>query len=187
MALLGSTLAEIAVHKAGIMKPQRPCFTVPQPADAAATNSMLVFERHAADASTSVAVCTPFDSYRWSSTAAAERLAEHVRLAGLHNKQNIALALQLARAWHIEERGDGKFELFFVFDWLISLSDRAILDAEGRVTSRVEQAILATRWPGRNQEIRRGHLTWRLDGAHTPMSIEVRRTRQPTFCPPSRF
>lgn len=30
-----------------------------------------------------------------------------------------------------------------------------------------------TEWPGRSQVLRRGHLTWYLDGAHTSSSMQA--------------
>ncbi|KAI6173411.1 Cyclic nucleotide-binding domain-containing protein [Aphelenchoides besseyi] len=88
-SILGSTIAEIAWHKAGIMKPKTPCFTVPQSSEA-----WEVFEKRAAERSTSIRECVSFDEYKWSSD-----VQKYVEEHGQHHKFNIALAVELAKTW----------------------------------------------------------------------------------------
>lgn len=41
------------------------------------------------------------------------------------------------------------------------------------VSNAFLQGIRSCRWPGRSQVLRRGRITYFLDGAHTPKSLEV--------------
>ncbi|KAJ1902194.1 Folylpolyglutamate synthetase [Kickxella alabastrina] len=82
---LGSTIREIAWHKAGIIKPHVPVFTVPQPPEA-----MRVIEQRADDRQAQLSVA----SYA-SDTAAGRALG----IPGDHQRTNAALAEALSREW----------------------------------------------------------------------------------------
>ncbi|KAI6209537.1 Cyclic nucleotide-binding domain-containing protein [Aphelenchoides besseyi] len=148
-SILGSTIAEIAWHKAGIMKPKTPCFTVPQSSEA-----WEVFEKRAAERSTSIRECVSFDEYKWSSD-----VQKYVEEHGQHHKFNIALAVELAKTWL-------KTRKHYELSEMNGSGDRT------KVNKIVEQAILETKWMGRSQVLKNGNITYHLDGAHTPKSIQ---------------
>ncbi|KAI6205449.1 Folylpolyglutamate synthase [Aphelenchoides besseyi] len=149
-SILGSTIPEIAWHKAGIMKPKIPCFTVPQSSEA-----WKVFEKRAAERSTSIRECVDFDEYQWSSD-----VQKYVEEHGQHHKFNIALAVELAKTWlRNQKHCDGLNEMNGSGD-------------HTRVNKIVEEAILETKWMGRSQVLKNGNITYHLDGAHTPKSIQ---------------
>ena len=86
---LGETLAEIAVEKAGIIKPQVPVVSAPQHAEAAA-----VLAHTAAEKKVPLEfIATPLENFR-------------VNLAGGHQKLNAALALAALHAAKIEVSQD---------------------------------------------------------------------------------
>lgn len=77
-----------------------------------------------------------------------------IGLAGKHQAQNAALAVELARAF---------------------LKERNVLDSTEKLPQSFIEGLKATKWPGRCQTVcdpvQRG-LTWYLDGAHTSESLD---------------
>ncbi|KAI6244017.1 Folylpolyglutamate synthase [Aphelenchoides fujianensis] len=148
-SLLGSTLKEIAWHKAGILKAGRPAFSVPQPPDV-----WEVFEKRAAERATSIRECVPFGDRRWS-----DDVQNYVEERGRHHEFNIALAVQLTAEWLRDQK---RFDL-----------TKEQAGGDSTAFSRVvERAILSTEWLGRNQVLKKENIAYFLDGAHTPKSIQ---------------
>ncbi|KAJ1850056.1 Folylpolyglutamate synthetase [Coemansia sp. RSA 2708] len=141
---LGSTLAQIAWHKAGIIKPHVPVFSVEQHPDALA-----VVEQRARDNDAPLHVVAPLPA----------RL--ELGIPGAHQRANAALAVALCRAW-IERT---RIEL---------ADDACTDCTELADDAWVARGLRAARWPGRSQTFvspRVPTLTWHVDGAHTIESM----------------
>ncbi|EOD43799.1 putative folylpolyglutamate synthase protein [Neofusicoccum parvum UCRNP2] len=145
VAMLGSTLPEIAWHKAGIFKPGAAALSVPQSPDAAAVLRARAAEKGAPEL-VEVARLPQLDAVR-------------LGLAADFQKTNASLAVAVA-ASHL--RALGRADMPAPADlaaWELPAAFRAGLEC--------------VRWPGRC-EIRREHgVAWHVDGAHTLDSIEV--------------
>ncbi|KAH7727916.1 FolC protein [Aphelenchoides avenae] len=132
-SILGSTLAEIAWNKAGIMKPGSTALTVDQPAEAMEC---------------ALHVVPDIDEYKWPNGM------PEVGIAGRHQLSNVSLALSL----HTNGFADPQWEE----ERLRGCTVPAI----------VTDAIRSCSWPGRSQILAKGSITYFLDGAHTPKSLQ---------------
>lgn len=151
MEILGHSLAEIAGEKAGILKPGVPAFTVPQHAEA-----MKVLEERACDLSVPLTEVSPLDLH----------LLEGVQLnlKGDHQLVNGALAVALCTTW-AERRQDKEH---------IEMLGRA--RSKGQLPAAYINGLATAQLPGRAQEIQDplvNGLTFFLDGAHSPESMEA--------------
>ncbi|MCO5601609.1 hypothetical protein L7F22_055732 [Adiantum nelumboides] len=166
MDVLGNTLAEIATQKAGIFKAGVPAFSVPQPPEA-----LEALYGQARRLSVPLKIAPALESYGVQSVK--------LGLKGDHQRANAALAVALCAAWEKK---------------LSSSKDLAMLQ-DGRLPDAYFQGLATTLWPGRGQiihdvgfyprtlsnadsehcdgEMGTGRLTWYLDGAHTPESLEA--------------
>ena len=142
--VLGSTLSEIAWHKAGIFRPGVPAFTVPQP-----TEALSVLQDRASERETTVQV--------------VERHPEIDRmqlgLSADFQKTNASLAAAVAATFL---RSQGYSNVPAAED----LKNQA-LPAEFR------QGLETVRWPGRCDVRREAGVVWHLDGSHTMESINA--------------
>ncbi|CAD5234356.1 unnamed protein product [Bursaphelenchus xylophilus] len=136
--LLGNTLEEIAWHKAGIIKKHRPVITVIQN-----DSALKVIKERANEKKGTLLEMTPFSDLHLT-----KETLEFVDSIGLHQQENIALAISLAKVW-FTENGIHNLE-----------------------KERLEKAIRETRWAGRSQVLEKGNITFYLDGAHTTKSIK---------------
>ncbi|XP_076586562.1 folylpolyglutamate synthase, mitochondrial-like [Chaetodon auriga] len=158
-SLLGDTLEEIAWQKAGIFKPGVPAFTVRQQ-----PSPLRVLQHRAEVIRCPLWVCPDLDQYE--SVVGPVSLG----LAGEHQRLNASLALQLSYSWlqrhEAKERGDS-----------LSLAHASCKPGSPAVTFQPSAAMLKglqeTEWLGRNQMLRRGFITYYLDGAHTTASMEA--------------
>ncbi|XP_047736730.1 folylpolyglutamate synthase, mitochondrial-like isoform X2 [Hyalella azteca] len=164
-SLLGNTLASIAWHKGGIIKPGAGVYTTAGQ-DPQAFNVLL---QRAAEKQCKLLVCPALDDYSsWTGAPI------HLGLAGQVQRNNASLALQLARHWiskhdvgnHVRSSSDDH------------VSEPLGLDVEGRVapafplTYEETRALQEVVWPGRSQVLElEGKLTFFLDGAHTSQSM----------------
>lgn len=147
VAMLGSTLPEIAWHKAGIFKPGAAAFTAPQP-DAA----MAVLRDRAAEKDVRLTV--------------VERHPDldtlHLGLSADFQKTNASVAIAVAAA-HLRALGhtDG-------------IPDPARSHASP-LPPQFRRGLEQVRWPGRCEVRREAHpsIAWHIDGGHTLDSIEV--------------
>ncbi|XP_071820478.1 folylpolyglutamate synthase, mitochondrial-like isoform X2 [Apostichopus japonicus] len=174
--LLGETLGQIAWHKAGICKPGKPVFTVPQPEEA-----MKVVQDRAKE------IGAPL---RCAVSLEKNHFGEHsiqLGLAGEHQRVNASLAIHLCASF-LENI---KAECFQVVpDIKPQTAKRVKLDetsADERVADDLgillaqpivlpESFITGLRecyWAGRNQSFTHGRVTYYIDGAHTIRSIEA--------------
>ncbi|XP_056668433.1 folylpolyglutamate synthase, mitochondrial isoform X2 [Monodelphis domestica] len=157
--ILGDTIEKIAWQKGGIFKPGVPAFTVSQP-----DSPLEVLKECAQQLPCPLYLCPPLDAFE------EEEQPLHLGLAGDHQRSNAALALQLARCWLQQQGHKGIGELKTV-----SLTSRRALPLAPVFypTRPMKQGLQDTEWLGRTQTLRRGALTWYLDGAHTTNSIQA--------------
>ncbi|XP_061656799.1 folylpolyglutamate synthase, mitochondrial [Syngnathoides biaculeatus] len=155
--ILGDTIEKIAWQKGGIFKPGVPAFTVKQPEEA-----MAILRNRAKEISCPLWVCPDFDDYQ------ANCGPLNLGLAGRHQRSNASLALQLCHTW-LQRRclPDEKF-------LSTSVETSSIPEATPFTPSPIMKKGLAdTEWPGRNQMIKHGAVTYFLDGAHTVRSMQA--------------
>ena len=158
MDILGDTLSKISWHKGGICKPGRPAFTVSQPAEAMSTLVTRAVELKASSLQRS----PDLSSYPGH--------FPELGLAGDHQRLNATLAAQVCRTWlretgHWTQNDDRPMQ---------SNLASSLTEAEPFVLP--QQFYLGLRscyWPGRNEVLRRPGVSYYIDGAHTPESLEA--------------
>uniref|UniRef100_A0AAQ5XQT4 Folylpolyglutamate synthase n=1 Tax=Amphiprion ocellaris TaxID=80972 RepID=A0AAQ5XQT4_AMPOC len=152
--ILGDTIEKIAWQKGGIFKPGVPAFTVRQPEDALA-----ILRDRAKEIRCPLRVCPELDDYQ------ADCGPLRLGLAGQHQHSNASLALQLSHTW-LQKR----YKSFPS----TSVENSGLLKAASFKPSPIMVKGLAdTEWPGRNQTLKHGAVTYFLDGAHTMRSMQA--------------
>ncbi|KAF8043900.1 hypothetical protein BT93_A2018 [Corymbia citriodora subsp. variegata] len=160
---LGDTLGQIASHKAGIFKPQIPAFTVPQLSEA-----MNVLEETAGGLMVPLQVAVPLDIQRWG--------GETLSLSGDHQLVNAGLAVSLCKCWL---QRAGNWEKLLKKDEEAAGSELPPAFVRGLSTARlsgraqiVHDTPLMLSGSAETSE-NSGELTFYLDGAHSPESMEA--------------
>ncbi|XP_056158749.1 folylpolyglutamate synthase isoform X2 [Syzygium oleosum] len=158
MEALGNTLGQIASHKAGIFKPQIPAFTVPQLSEA-----MDALEETAGELKVPLQVAVPLDIQRWG--------RETLGLSGDHQFVNAGLAVSLCKCW-LQRTGN--------WEKLLRKDEEA---AGLELPPAFVRGLSTARLSGRAQIVHdngsadtsenSGELTFYLDGAHSPESMEA--------------
>ncbi|XP_040915585.1 folylpolyglutamate synthase, mitochondrial [Toxotes jaculatrix] len=155
--ILGDTIEKIAWQKGGIFKPGVPAFTARQP-----ENAMAVLKDRVKETACPLWVCPELEDYQTDCGPL------HLGLAGLHQHSNASLALQLSHTW-LQKRCllDKNFPP-------TSAENTGVLQATSFKPSPIMVKGLAdTEWPGRNQTLKHGAVTYFLDGAHTMRSMQA--------------
>ncbi|KAF7725100.1 Folylpolyglutamate synthetase [Apophysomyces ossiformis] len=148
--VLGNTIDQIAWHKAGIIKHGVPAVTFDQVPEALA-----VIEQRAKEKEAPLQVIQACD---------IDRLKDiEIGLAGIHQKYNALVAIELCRIWLEKCRG-------------LKLSTNP-------VPAEFTEGLRRVQWPGRGQKVGISEtkyagkvsqeLSWYLDGAHTVESLDV--------------
>ncbi|XP_046521116.1 folylpolyglutamate synthase, mitochondrial isoform X3 [Equus quagga] len=158
-SLLGDTVEKIAWQKGGIFKRGVPAFTVLQP-----DGPLAVLRDRAQQISCPLYLCPPLEALEEGGPPLT------LGLEGEHQRSNAALALQLARCWLQQKDHQGIGELKASQP---SLQWQLPLAPVFQPTSHMQHGLRDTEWPGRTQVLRRGPLTWYLDGAHTVSSVQA--------------
>ncbi|XP_069332923.1 folylpolyglutamate synthase, mitochondrial isoform X4 [Eulemur rufifrons] len=158
-SLLGDTLEKIAWQKGGIFKQGVPAFTVLQP-----EGPLAVLRDRAQQISCPLYLCPPLEALEEGGPPLT------LALEGEHQRSNAALALQLAHCWLQQQDHQGIGELKASRP---SLLWQLPLAPTFQPTSHMRLGLRNTEWPGRTQVLRRGPLTWYLDGAHTSSSVQA--------------
>ncbi|KAL1813512.1 hypothetical protein ACET3Z_023577 [Daucus carota] len=161
MDILGDTLREIASHKAGILKPHVHAFSSPQAAEA-----MEVLQDRSHDLGVPLEVAAPLDYKRLNGIK--------LSLSGDHQFINAGLAISLCKCWlqvtgnwkNPSENESGKHILPEAF--LRGLSTARL---SGRAQIVEDYSFKTCKLEG--NEISSGNLTFYLDGAHSPESMEA--------------
>ncbi|TKY89917.1 hypothetical protein EX895_001214 [Sporisorium graminicola] len=161
-AILGNTVEEIAVQKAGIFKPQRPAVCWAQQPGKALDEVERVAQQ------VGVSDLKIVDVHPALATKAAALGSEDANtvslgLPGFHQTTNASVALELVNAYLDSEAGKAMFK---------ETSHRA-----STLTPWQHKGLQEARWPGRCQTVPTSRpglaLTWYLDGAHTTDSLSV--------------
>uniref|UniRef100_G1M964 Folylpolyglutamate synthase n=1 Tax=Ailuropoda melanoleuca TaxID=9646 RepID=G1M964_AILME len=158
-SLLGDTVEEIAWQKGGIFKCGVPAFTVLQP-----DGPLAVLRDRAQHISCPLYLCPPLEALEEGGPPLT------LGLEGEHQRSNAALALQLARCWLQQKGHQGLGELKVSRP---SVLRQMPLAPVFQPTSHMRHGLRDTEWLGRTQVLRRGPLTWYLDGAHTASSVQA--------------
>uniref|UniRef100_A0ABI8ALS2 Folylpolyglutamate synthase n=1 Tax=Felis catus TaxID=9685 RepID=A0ABI8ALS2_FELCA len=158
-SILGDTVEEIAWQKGGIFKRGVPAFTVLQP-----DGPLAVLRDRAQQISCPLYLCPPLEALEEGGPPLT------LGLEGEHQRSNAALALQLARCWLQQKdyRGIGELKVSRP-----SLLRQMPLAPVFQPTTHMRHGLRDTEWLGRTQVLRRGPLTWYLDGAHTASSMQA--------------
>nr|XP_031306385.1 folylpolyglutamate synthase, mitochondrial isoform X2 [Camelus dromedarius] len=157
--LLGETMEKIAWQKGGIFKCGVPAFTVLQP-----DGPLAVLRDRAQQISCPLYLCPPLEALEEGGPPLI------LGLEGEHQQSNATLALQLARCWLQRKDHQGIGELKVSRP---SLLGQLPLAPVFQPTSHMRHGLRDTEWLGRTQLLRRGPLTWYLDGAHTTGSMQA--------------
>ncbi|XP_044776248.1 folylpolyglutamate synthase, mitochondrial isoform X2 [Neomonachus schauinslandi] len=158
-SLLGDTVEEIAWQKGGIFKRGVPAFTVLQP-----DGPLAVLRDRAQQISCPLYLCPPLEALEEGGPPLT------LGLDGEHQRFNAALALQLARCWLQQKGHQGLGELKVSRP---SVLRQMPLAPVFQPTPHMRHGLRDTEWLGRTQVLRRGPLTWYLDGAHTASSVQA--------------
>ncbi|XP_030925828.1 folylpolyglutamate synthase isoform X7 [Quercus lobata] len=160
--ILGDTLGKIASHKAGIFKPQIPSFTVPQLSEA-----MDVLLERAHEVKVPLKVAAPLDNKKFDGLK--------LGLSGDHQFINAGLAVSLCKCWL---QRTGNWEKLFQND--IQEADLPESFVRGLSTAHIpgRAQIVHDTYPESNNSLEVfenscGDLTFYLDGAHSPESMEA--------------
>ncbi|CAB3402439.1 unnamed protein product [Caenorhabditis bovis] len=153
ISILGSKLSEIAWHKAGILKNNSIAVYSPTTDEA-----FEVIKKRAAEKNAHIFEAPPLSEYKWPDKAS-------IGIAGDHQKLNVSLALQLARIWTCLNCALLNYVIFPMMPWKAG--------EPFRIPVEWANAIRECKWPGRSQIVKCGRITYLLDGAHTPKSMEA--------------
>lgn len=145
-AMLGSTLAEIAWHKAGIFKQGSVAFTAPQKAEA-----MTVLDERASERGVKLHVIDVHP--------ALENNSIKLGLGAAFQKINASVAIAAAAA-HLRALGHASIP---------DPTTSPAIDLPQEFVRGLEQV----RWAGRCEIRREKNIAWHIDGAHTLESIQV--------------
>ncbi|XP_057784076.1 folylpolyglutamate synthase isoform X2 [Salvia miltiorrhiza] len=159
METLGDTLKQIASHKAGILKPRVPAFTVPQLSEA-----MDVLQEKARDLTVPLEVVAPLDRRNLNGV--------ELSLSGDHQFTNAGLAVALCKSW-LQSTGNweklSQHEDNIPYAFLRGLQTARL---SGRAEIVHDSALPCSAMAGEAGDTS-GDLIFYLDGAHSPESIEA--------------
>nr|CAD2153550.1 unnamed protein product [Meloidogyne enterolobii] len=161
-SILGSTIPEIAWHKAGIAKPNCTLLTVEQPSEAIE----VIKQRCKEINSKFLIVPSTINSYKWPNSNIK------FGISGCHQHLNVSLALQLARILCLNSTKNGNFLPFFTQN-LSKETTKLNNNLDGfEVNENIYSALFNCKWLGRSQILQKENIFYFLDGAHTPLSIK---------------
>ncbi|KAK2651949.1 hypothetical protein Ddye_011805 [Dipteronia dyeriana] len=183
--VLGNTLSKIALHKAGILKPEIPAFTVAQLSEA-----MDVLQEKAIELSVPLKVADLLDDEKLKGLK--------LSLSGDHQLINAGLAVSLCKSWL---RRTGNWEKIFRNDSKVSDLPDAFLRglSTAHISGRaqiVHDISSMSNFSSESAESSSGDLIFYLDGAHSPESMEacaqwfssaVKENKNPSLSPASTF
>lgn len=157
--ILGDTIQSIAQHKAGIFKPGTTAVTSPQSEEA-----LEVLRDNAKEVKCGLYMAPDLSAYK--------DLKEDAEINDYEKfqKENLSLALQLCRVWLHNFDKDLKKR-----KWVDTFSGKVIPVLQPLIPDAdiVVPAMKSTCWAGRVQILKRRHITYYLDGAHTEDSMKL--------------
>ncbi|XP_022113133.2 folylpolyglutamate synthase, mitochondrial-like isoform X2 [Pieris rapae] len=151
-SILGNTLPEIALAKAGIMKPGCVAYTVHQD-----TEAMDVLRRKAVEFQCPLTIVPNYSTYSFQNGLRLSIELEAYRM-------NASLSIQLAHAW-MRMKNKVKYNI-----------DNINQNTDLLISSLSKETVIGLRdckWPGRYQVIETEYGCVYLDGAHTKESMEI--------------
>lgn len=164
MSILGKTIEEIALQKAGIFKTGVPAFTVPQP-----ENAMKILQNKASEINCSLHVVPSLNTYECEKEI-------KLGIPGEVQMMNSSLALQLCKSWiNNQKLNTLKKRFFSALPVHFNAEHQQLpppLALPFLVTTKFAEGLQNCRWHGRNQTIHRDSITYFLDGAHTAESMD---------------
>ncbi|CDW55584.1 folylpolyglutamate synthase, mitochondrial [Trichuris trichiura] len=161
--ILGTTIEEIAWNKAGVLKRRSVAITVPQEKAA-----FEVISQRAKEVECALYVCQSWEDYVIPNDA--EQLV--LGIAGKHQLENASLALQLARMWAFRTGNGTSIEAASISLPLKGMRRKKMFFALNHVRKFI-LLIFRCFWPGRSQKVTSNGINFYLDGAHTPLSVQV--------------
>ncbi|KAK5582351.1 hypothetical protein RB653_003934 [Dictyostelium firmibasis] len=170
--LLGNTLAEIALEKAGIMKAGIPVFTVASQLPEA----MNVLVNHSNQVKSPLAIVPSIDQY----TIGGNGKIESIGLKGEHQLENASLAIALANCWFKKQNFKDSNEIFIATDnhsrYRYETNNYNVSQFTPLLKS-IELGLKNCEWAGRAQHFTNPthfpNMDFYLDGAHTVESSIV--------------
>uniref|UniRef100_A0A1I8BCB9 tetrahydrofolate synthase n=1 Tax=Meloidogyne hapla TaxID=6305 RepID=A0A1I8BCB9_MELHA len=164
MTILGTTIPEIAWHKAGIAKPNCTLLTVEQPPEAIEIIKQRCKERN----SKFFIVPSTINSYQWPNSNIK------FGISGYHQHSNVSLALQLARIFCLNSASHKNGNLIPFLNQNSSKETTKINNILNgfEVNENIYKALFNCKWLGRSQILKKKNIYYFLDGAHTPLSIK---------------
>lgn len=162
METLGDSLGMIASHKAGILKPQVPAFTVPQLPEA-----MDVIQKKARELMIPLEVAEPLDLKRLNGLK--------LGMSGDHQLVNSGLAVSLCKCW-LQRTGNWErmFQNGFKVAKIPDAFHRGLSTANLSGRAQIVYDCYASSLNSTKQsENSNGDLVFYLDGAHSPESMEA--------------
>eukprot|EP01135_Chromosphaera_perkinsii_P001844 Nk52_evm23s211 gene=Nk52_evmTU23s211 len=168
-ALLGNTLEEIALQKAGIYKSGVPAVTVTQPTVACEE----VMKKHSDEVGAPLFVCRS-GKHEFEEYMGGNRIK--LGLSGEHQKENAILAMHLCNIWlSVVDPQKAPFFLNRSFFEAAETSAKGITSLSSFVAPRsMLNSLSKSSWPGRCQKIELGNsVRVFADGAHTAESMKV--------------
>ncbi|XP_022158588.1 folylpolyglutamate synthase [Momordica charantia] len=162
METLGNSLGMIASHKAGILKPQVPAFTVPQLPEA-----MDVIQKKARALMIPLEVAEPLDHKRLDGLK--------LGMSGDHQLVNSGLAVSLCKCWL---QRTGNWQRIFQNGFKVANMPDAFLRGLATANLSGRAQIVYDRYASSHNstmesENSNGDLVFYLDGAHSPESMEA--------------
>lgn len=150
--ILGDTIEEITIQKAGIIKPYSRVYT-----NVKQTNCLDILRKKAAEKNAKIIQVPGISEYYWPKGVNIEKFNKMAHLNG-------SLAIQLAYDWLREsymKNLDGLSVEPKLHDITLTISERVVKAFENCI------------WPGRCQTMNFHNLRIHLDGAHTLESMEI--------------
>jgi folylpolyglutamate synthase len=143
VGMLGSTISEIARHKAGIMKQSAKCYTPVSNQEKPGAETVL--EEVAQSVGTELKWVTTLPDFADNRT--------RLGLQGEFQKENASVAMTIVEEWFAKKEPE--------------------VEDDAKFRSIVLDGIASARWPGRCDTRHEGNITWCIDGGHTLESIQL--------------
>jgi len=160
-SLLGQSIKEIAWHKAGIMKPGVTTYIDPHQK----LEALNMIKDRASELGSIVVQVPPLYSHHWPSSEPPTP-----GLQGEVQSHNASLAVALVSHFlQAHNKPDQSHQPLVIHQPGQLLPVLCPL----QLSPAVSRGLEVTRWPGRNQVVRRNNVEYYLDGAHTEESMQV--------------
>ncbi|PVU86398.1 hypothetical protein BB559_006529 [Furculomyces boomerangus] len=161
--ILGNSIPEIALQKAGIMKKGSVAISAPDQD----SEAIKVFEKVAEERHCEFKIAKTLDQYI-QHTNSLKLHAPEIGIAGEHQVINAALAVELCFQWMKRSKWSAKHPE--------AIQDTDIENTGKYLPEWVLEGLKKTKWPGRSHSFippKHPNIKWFLDGAHTKDSMNA--------------